>query len=269
MEIVILDTPEEVERFAASILLAEVSQNSSANLGLATGRTMEGIYPYFVEAYKKGLKFSRVKTFNLDEYVGISPAHESSFYHYMDKHLFRDTDIDAENIFIPHGRALDSTEEIKRFEAAIQRSGGIDIQLLGVGNNGHIGFNEPPSSFGSPTRIVTLAEETRRQNAPAFGGDIERVPRKAYTMGLRTILAAKRIVLVATGSHKARAIAGAIEGPIKATLPASAIQIHPDPWVILDSEAAQELNLIEYYKAQASESDSVKAQHDFIYRFMG
>ena len=268
MEIIILDSAEEVELFAASILLAKVTSKRHASLGLATGRTMEGIYTHFVAAHEKGLRFSSLKTFNLDEYIGLSPIHEASFYYYMDQHFFSKTDISPDNVYIPHGRALNISDEIHQFEQAIERVGGIDIQLLGIGNNGHIGFNEPPSSFGSPTRVVTLSEETRHQNAPAFAGDLERVPTQAITMGIRTILRAHQLVLVATGSHKAEAVSKAIEGPISASLPASAIQFHPDPWVILDTEAAQNLEFTDYYNAQTAGSQRVQEIREFIYQYM-
>src|SRR5690625_2211411 len=155
-----------------------------------------------------------------------------------------------------------------RFNLSITRGASIDIQLRGIGNNRHIGFIDPPSSLSSPTRVVTLSEETRRQNAGAFGGDLERVPTKAITMGLRTILRARQLLLVATGSHKANAIANAVEGPIRATVPASAIQLHPDPWIVLDREAAQNLEFIDYYKAQAGGSERVADQLQFIYQYM-
>lgn len=268
MEVIILDTAEEAEQFAASIILSKISKESHARLGLATGRTMEGVYSHFVDAHERGLNFSNIRTFNLDEYIGLSPANEASFYHYMDEHLFKKIDMPLENICIPHGRALDIEVEIKQFEEAITHAGGIDIQLLGIGNNGHIGFNEPPSSLSSPTRVVTLSEETRRQNAGAFGGNLGRVPTKAITMGLRTILRARQLLLVATGSHKANAIANAVEGPIRATVPASAIQLHPDPWIVLDREAAQNLEFIDYYKAQAGGSERVADQLQFIYQYM-
>ncbi|HAR35520.1 MAG TPA: glucosamine-6-phosphate deaminase, partial [Acidobacteria bacterium] len=186
-------------------------------------------------------------TFNLDEYVGLSPDHPASFHRFMWDNLFSQINIKPENVHIPDGLASDIQAYCERYEKEIKEAGGIDIQVLGLGTNGHIGFNEPSSSLSSRTRIKTLTAQTRKNNANFFGGE-DHVPYHAITMGIGTILEARTCLLLAFGQKKARAIALAVEGPVTAMVPASALQLHPRAIIILDREAASELKNLDYYQ---------------------
>ncbi|RLI23840.1 glucosamine-6-phosphate deaminase, partial [Candidatus Bathyarchaeota archaeon] len=186
---------------------------------------------------EEGLSFSRVTTFNLDEYVGLPPDHPQSYHYYMFHNLFDHVDVRRENVHIPDGMAENLDEECRRYEEAIKEAGGIDLQLLGIGRNGHIGFNEPGSPFDSRTRVVKLSEQTRKDNARFFNS-IDEVPTHAITMGIGTIMEARRIILIASGEAKAEAIAKAVKGPKTVDVPASALQDHPDCLFIIDKEAA-------------------------------
>src|SRR5437016_9912502 len=209
---------------------------------------MESVYRVLVRMHRKeGLDFSLCSTFNLDEYVGLAPDDPHSYRHYMNAHLFRHVNIDPRNTHLPNGQALDLEVECRSYEAALSRFGGIDLQLLGIGRAGHIGFNEPLSALRSRTRVKALTPLTLKQNAPWFGAE-DKVPRRAITMGVGTIIEARRCLLLATGSSKADVIAQAVEGPITSMVTASALQLHPRCTVVVDEEAGSKLREKEYYR---------------------
>ncbi|MFA5552440.1 MAG: glucosamine-6-phosphate deaminase [Trueperaceae bacterium] len=253
MDIVILPTSEHVEKLTARLVADRIKAKPNLVLGCATGRTMEGIYDELVSlAQAHALDFSRVRTFNLDEYVGVSPDDARSYRHYMNRHFFSRVNIDAANTYVPNGLATDLEAECDAYEAAIVAAGGIDLQLLGLGSNGHIGFNEPLSGFQSRTRVQPLAPHTREQNAGMFGGDPEKVPTTALTMGVGTILDSREALLVVTGEHKADILARSLEGPVVGVITATALQFHRRCHVITDEAAAAKLNLREFYRDEVS-----------------
>lgn len=247
MRVIIEDNPQLAAVRAAQWIEGLVRRKPNCVLGLATGSTPLGIYQELIRSHQEdGLNFSDVKTFNLDEYVGLPPSHPQSYRYFMDTNLFQGLNIPREQTHVPDGRALDFLTYCEHYEQRIAAAGGIDLQLLGIGSDGHIAFNEPGSSLGSRTRVKTLNQETIRDNARFFGG-IENVPKLAITMGVGTILDARQCLLVAFGKSKANAIAQTIEGPVSAQVTASALQLHRDVIVILDEEAASELQRREYY----------------------
>jgi glucosamine-6-phosphate deaminase len=249
MEILILPTAGHAERLAARIVADRVAAKPDLVLGCATGRTMEGIYGELVRISRaEGLDYARVRTFNLDEYVGLAASDERSYHHYMQEMLFRHVNLRPEHTHLPNGMAADLPAEAARYEAEIAAAGGIDLQLLGLGNSGHIGFNEPLSSLMSRTREKALAPQTRKQNAGMFGGDPDAVPPRALTMGVGTILEAREVLMIATGAHKAEILATATEGPITAMVSATALQLHPRCHVLVDEAAAARLAGHEYYR---------------------
>lgn len=232
----------DVSRAVATRVIDAVRANPRLVLGLATGRTPLGTYEVLRRACATGrVDVSQVTTFNLDEFVGLGAAHPASFRHYMERKLFDAVDIDRAQVHFLDGAAADMDAECERYEAEIEAAGGIDLQLLGIGANGHIGFNEPGDELIARTHRVTLAESTRRHNAAAFGGDVTRVPREALSMGMATILNARAILLVATGASKARCIERMVRGPLTTRLPASFLQLHRDVELYLDGEAAARL----------------------------
>jgi glucosamine-6-phosphate deaminase len=207
-----------------------------------------GLYKELVRRHKdEGLDFSKVVTFNLDEYLDLSPSHPQSYRYFMNEHLFNHINVDPKNIHVPYGHASEVEEFCDWYEAEIQRAGGIDIQVLGIGADGHIAFNEPGSSLGSRTRLKTLTRQTIEDNARFFD-DPEEVPRFAITMGVGTILEAKEVLLLANGAKKAEIVAQALEGPITAQVSASALQLHRQVTVIVDAEAGSHLKRADYYK---------------------
>jgi glucosamine-6-phosphate deaminase len=210
---------------------------------------MIGLYRELARLHREdSLDFSRVVTFNLDEYLGISPTHPHSFHHFMLENFFSHVNIDPRNVHIPDGTITGDYEKYcASYEEDIQRAGGIDLQILGIGRNGHIGFNEPTSSFASKTRLKVLSKATVDDNRKFFSAG-ETVPRCAITIGIGTILATKRVLMLATGSAKAAAVAHAIEGPITSSVTASALQLHADATAILDEEAAAQLKQKDYYR---------------------
>lgn len=249
MEIVILPTARDAELLAARIVADRLAANPHLVLGCATGATMEGIYAELVRLHREeGLSFARATTFNLDEYVGLEPSDERSYHYYMRRHLFTHVDLRPERAHLPNGVAADLDAEARAYEAAIETAGGIDLQLLGLGRTGHIGFNEPLSALMSRTRHIALTPTTREQNAPMFGGDPSQVPERALTMGVGTILGAREILMVVTGEHKAGILAQATEGPITAMISATALQLHPHCVVMVDEAAASKLAGREHYK---------------------
>lgn len=251
MEILILETPKAAEVFAARFVADRMRTKPELVLGCATGRTMEGIYAELVRLHREqGLDFAAVRTFNLDEYVGLPAEDPRSYHAYMRQHLFQHVNLRPEHTHIPRGDADDLPLEALRYEALIKSVGGIDLQLLGLGSTGHIGFNEPLSALMSRTREKALAPITRQQNAPMFGGDPEAVPPRALTMGVGTILEAREVLMVVTGPHKADMLALATEGPITSMVSASALQLHPHCIVMIDEAAAANLEGIDYYRWQ-------------------
>jgi glucosamine-6-phosphate deaminase len=248
MEVIIKSDAHAAARLAARKIAALVRREPSAVLGLATGRTPIETYERLVEYHRnEGLDFSRVTTFNLDEYVGLDPKHTASYHAYMEGVLFSKVNIDRGRTHLPDGLATDIPKTCREYEDRIRAAGGIDIQILGIGSDGHLGFNEPTSSLSSRTRIKTLTDRTRKDNAAYFGGE-ESVPRHVITMGLGTIMDAKVCLLLAYGRKKAAAIAHAVEGPVTAMVPASILQMHPAAVVIIDDEAAAELKRADYYR---------------------
>ncbi len=243
MEIIIKPTPEAATQIAARLLVRLIQEKPNAVLGLATGSTMELLYR---ELVAKKLDWSKLTTFNLDEYIGISPMHPQSYHSFMWEKLFSQVNVSIKNVHIPDGLAKDVPAACKHYEEKIVAANGIDLQLLGIGTDGHIGFNEPTSSLASRTRIKTLTPQTRKDNARFFDS-AEEVPFHVITMGIGTILESRHCVLLAFGKNKARAIAEAVEGPITSMNPASALQLHPKVTVFLDEAAAAELKMRDYY----------------------
>ena len=248
MRVLVTPDYQTLSEEAAAIVIKSVRSKPSLTLGLPTGQTPLGMYLELVRTYRVAdVDFSEVTTFNLDEYVGLIPADPNSYRHYMEQHLFRQVNIDPRNTHLPNGMANDLDAECRNYEALIQRFGGIDLQLLGIGKAGHIGFNEPLSALRSRTRVKALTPTTLKQNAASFGGE-ERVPRRAITMGVGTIIEARRCLLLATGASKAEVIARAVEGPITSMVTASTLQLHPRCTVIVDESAAAKLTEQEYYR---------------------
>jgi glucosamine-6-phosphate deaminase len=246
MEIVILPSADDVGRTAARIVAELILRNPRAVLGLATGATQEPVYAELGRLHAvDGIDFSQITTFNLDEYVGLAPGHPGSFHHYMCERFLNRVNVSRERVHLPDGMASDVSLACAEYEGAIRAAGGIDLQLLGIGLDGHIGFNEPTSSLASRTRLKTLTPATMAGVSAQLGKD---APRHAITMGIATILDARRCLLLACGRHKATAIARAVEGPVSAFVPASALQLHPRATVLLDEDAASGLALADYYR---------------------
>ncbi len=244
MEVIVRPDADAAATLTAQLIAARVRAKPNLVLGLATGRTMERVYDNLALL---GLDFSGCRSFNLDEYVGVPAADEHSYRRYMDDHLFGRVNIARANTHVPDGMAPDLGAETAHYERLIQEAGGIDLQLLGIGEDGHIGFNEPLSSLMSRTREKALSAATRLQNAGMFGGDADRVPARALTMGVGTIMDAREVLLLATGAAKAAILAKALEGPITAMISASALQLHAHCTVVLDRDAASELTQRDYY----------------------
>lgn len=247
MKVLICEDEQGAVTRAAGLIADHVAAHPDAVLGLATGGTMLPLYERLIALHRAGLSFARVTSFNLDEYVGLPAEHPASYHSYMRQALFDHLDIDASRTHLPRGDAPDPHIESDRYEAAIAAAGGIGLQLLGLGQNGHIGFNEPTSSLASATRVKTLTKSTRIANRPYFGPG-ETPPEYAITMGVGTILSARECLLLATGEAKAAAAAAMIEGPVSAVCPASALQMHPKATVVLDRESAAQLRLTEYFQ---------------------
>lgn len=227
----------DMSRKAANIISAQVIMKPNCVLGLATGSTPVGIYKQLIEWYSKGdLDFSRVKTANLDEYKGLTKENDQSYYHFMRENLFRHVNINEAYTNIPDGTETDANKEAARYEETIKELGGIDLQLLGLGHNGHIGFNEPSDIFTRDTHIVDLQESTIEANKRFFD-TIEEVPKQAYTMGIGTIMSAKKILLVVSGEDKAEILHDIITGPVSPRVPASILQLHPDVIIVADEAA--------------------------------
>ncbi len=249
MEVIIVPDRHKAALLTARIIAKELRAKPNLILGLATGRTMERVYAYLAVFHEReGLDFSRCHTFNLDEYIGLPSGDAGSYRHYMEEHLFGKVNIRPEHTHLPDGTAADLGAECRAYEERIRELGGIDLQLLGIGGDGHIGFNEPLSALLSRTREKALTPATLAQNAEMFGGDLAKVPRRAITMGVGSILDCRRCLLLATGASKAAILARAVEGPITAMVTASALQLHPRCQVVVDEEAATSLSGQEYYR---------------------
>ncbi len=248
MEVIILPSEHQAIELAADHVAKLLRAKPDAVLGLATGRSQLGVYAELVRLHAdEGLDFSRATTFNLDEYIGLGPGHPGSFHHYMQEHLFAPVNLTPEHVHVPDGMAPDMAAHCAAYEASIVAAGGIDLQWLGIGGDGHIGFNEPSSSLSSRTRIKTLTAATRHDNAALFAEG--EVPRHVITMGIGTIMDSRECLLLALGEHKARAVADAVEGPITASVPASILQLHVAAKVVLDEAAAGSLERAEYYRS--------------------
>lgn len=250
MRVIIVKDYDEMSKEAAKIVKERLLQKPNLVLGLATGSTPIGLYKELIRMHKEeNLDFSNVITFNLDEYYGLSGDHPQSYRYFMDVHLFNGINIKKENTHVPDGTVpIEKIEEYcKSYEEMIKKVGGIDLQVLGIGGDGHIAFNEPGSSIYSRTRLVALDEQTIKDNSRFFE-KIEDVPRFALTMGVGTILEAKEIIFLANGAKKAEVVAKAIEGPITSQITASALQLHPRVTAIFDQEAASKLERKKYYQ---------------------
>lgn len=241
MNIIVTDSYEQMSRVAANRIAACVNADPDCVLGLATGSTPIGLYAQLVEDCKAGrVSFAGVTTFNLDEYRGLDPKHVQSYRYFMQDNLFNHVDIDVANTHVPDGACADAEEACAAYEEGIAEAGGIDLQLLGLGHNGHIGFNEPCADFPRETHCVELTESTINANSRLFDSADE-VPREAYTMGIGTIMAAREILVVASGADKADIVAKAFLGPVTPEVPASVLQFHPNVTVIVDEAAGANL----------------------------
>src|SRR5712692_388136 len=248
MLVVIKKDYEEVSSEAARIIAGAVRSNPTIVLGLATGSTPLGLYKELIALHRAGdLDFSQATSFNLDEYLGLPASHPQSFHFFMKQNFFSHVNLSSANVHIPDGTISgDYDAYCAQYEQCIKAAGGIDLQILGIGRNGHVGFNEPTSSLASRTRLKALSRETVEDNRHFFANESE-MPKCAITMGIGTILEARKIILLATGESKAAVIAKSIEGPITCAVSASALQLHPDVTFILDAPAASQLTQRDYY----------------------
>lgn len=238
MKVIVVENYEEVSAKAFEVMHELVAAKPNAVLGLATGSSPIGLYENMIKDHKEnGTSYANCQSFNLDEYVGIDRNHEQSYYTFMHENLFNGIDIKEENVHLPYGN---TKEDCEAYEQSMENVT-VDIQVLGIGSNGHIGFNEPGTSFDEETHIVTLKEGTRKDNARFFENDINKVPTHAITMGIATIMKAKKILLVATGANKADAVSAMVDGPVSVDCPASVLQNHSDVVVIVDKAAASKL----------------------------
>ncbi|WP_295159236.1 glucosamine-6-phosphate deaminase [Selenomonas sp. AE3005] len=238
MRIIITDSYEKMGLEAANIVAGQIYLKPNSVLGLATGSTPVSMYQRLAAVHKSvGLDFSEVTTFNLDEYIGMSPENPQSYHYFMQENFFRHININQDNVYIPNGMAEDMTVEGQRYEKLIEAKGGIDLQVLGIGQNAHIGFNEPDVKFAATTHKVELDEETIQANSRFFASADE-VPRYAISMGIKTIMMAEHVILLANGSNKAAAVYKAVCGDVTPEAPASILQLHRDVAVIVDEEAA-------------------------------
>lgn len=237
MKIAVCENYDELSNKAFEVIKEQVVAKPDSVLGLATGSSPVGLYKDMIKDHKEnGTSYKDVVTYNLDEYVGIDRNDPQSYYTFMNENLFSGIDIDPKNTHVPYGN---TKEDCEKYEDSVN---GVDIQVLGIGQNGHIGFNEPGTPFDEPTHIVDLTENTREANARFFDNDIDKVPAQAITQGIGTIMKAKKILLVANGANKADAVKAMIEGPVSVECPASVLQNHPDVVVVIDKEAASKLS---------------------------
>ena len=249
MEIVILPDAEAIGRLAADQICALLDRKPDAVLGLATGSSPLPTYDELVRRHDAGqVSFAGARAFTLDEYVGLAADHPERYRHVIEREFTGRVDLDPSRVAGPDGLATDVPTACAAYEQAIADAGGVDLQILGIGTDGHIGFNEPGSSLASRTRIKTLTRQTRIDNARFFDDDIEQVPTHCLTQGLGTIMAARHVILVATGRSKAEAVHHLVEGSVSAMWPASILQHHPHVTVLLDGAAARRLQLADYYR---------------------
>lgn len=239
MELIVVKNYEEMSKKAGSIISSQVIIKPNSVLGLATGDTPLGMYNDLVKKYKENeVDFSKVKTFNLDEYYGLEKDNIQSYYFYMMNNFFKFINIDISNVNIPNGTSNNIEEDCLNYERKIKEAGGIDIQVLGIGVNGHIGFNEPNVNFEAETHLVNLDEKTIKSNARFFNS-IDEVPKQAISMGIKTILQSKKIILLASGESKAEAVYNTVKGKISPEVPSSILQLHQNVTIILDESAAK------------------------------
>ncbi|MFC3884910.1 glucosamine-6-phosphate deaminase [Bacillus songklensis] len=237
MNIIAVKNYEEMSKKAAEFIIDTVKTKPNAVLGMATGGTAVGTYKCLIQDFNQNkTSYKQAYTVNLDEYIGIDPEHEQSYHTYMDNHLFQHIDLPKNHQYIPNGNAKNLEAECKRYEEAIEALGGVDLQILGIGHNGHIGFNEPGTSFDSKTQVVELAESTRKANARFFE-DLNEVPTQAITMGIATILKSKKILLLVSGKGKAEILQKLLTCDITESIPATALKKHPNVTIIADKEA--------------------------------
>ena len=237
MEVILVENYSEMSEHAARIVEEQIIENDHSILGLATGSTPLGLYRNLIEGHqKRGISYKNVQSFNLDEYLGLDQDHQGSYYTFMYENLFKDIDISKEHIQIPHSQPRSVEEECERYDHVIDRIGPIDLQILGIGSNGHIGFNEPGSNLNSTTHVVELAASTRNDNA-LFFESLEEVPTHAITMGLQSILKSKRILLLASGERKAEAVKRLLSAHVNEMFPASHLWNHDDVTLIVDQDA--------------------------------
>ena len=249
MEIIIVESALRAATVAADAFERLLSGSERPVVGLATGRSPLPAYREIIERCRNArMSFARTRVFLLDEYVDLDPDHPQSCRNLIQRELAGRVDLPPGSLFAPEGASADLSTAPETYERLIADAGGIDLQLLGIGGNGHIGFNEPPSSLSSRTRLTVLAPETRRDNAWSFEGDLDKVPRHGITQGIGTILEARHLVLIATGEAKSGAIASAVEGPVTAMVPASALQLHPNATIIIDEAACGQLEHADYYR---------------------
>lgn len=259
VRIIVLPTAAETAQIGAALVAAVVDRNSRAVLGFATGSSPEPLYAALREHADQGLDFSEVTGFALDEYIGLDPTHPESYHSVLARDVVRPLALDPARMNVPDGLGDPDTAG-PAYDRAIAASGGVALQILGVGANGHLGFNEPGSSFASRTREVTLSARTRDDNRRFFGGELATVPGSAMTQGIGTILEARSLLVVANGAHKAEAIGAALEGPLSSSCPTSAVQLHPSVTVLLDADAAAGLTRRDYYaEANAAWLERVRA----------
>ncbi|MBI3318006.1 MAG: glucosamine-6-phosphate deaminase [Candidatus Omnitrophica bacterium] len=242
MEVIVKESYDEMSKLSAELIADIIRRKPRAVLGLATGSTPLGTYKELIRLHKQeGLDFSRVVTFNLDEYVGLDHGHPQSYHFFMSENFFKQININPKNVHLPDGTAKDIPAFCRWYEEEIVKAGGLDAQLLGIGSNGHIAFNEPGSSLGSRTRVKTLDDKTRQDNARFFR-TMGEVPKYAITMGIGTIMDARQLILLANGAGKSDAISKTCEGPITAMVPATIVQLHPRATIIVDKQAASKLS---------------------------
>lgn len=241
MKVIVTENYEEMSLKAYEVMKEVLTSKDNAILGLATGSTPIGLYKNMIKDYKYGnVSYKNVKSVNLDEYIGQGVGDEQSYVEFMRNNLFNHIDIDLANTDLPSGKASDMQKECDRYNAKLN-SISVDVQVLGIGGNGHIGFNEPNTPFGSQTHVVDLTERTIKDNARFFAS-IDEVPTQAISMGIRNVMNAKKILLIASGENKADAIKATVEGPVTEAVPASVLQLHPDCYIVVDKAAASKLS---------------------------
>lgn len=263
MQVVILKDDKQVALYGANLVIQQILRKPDSVLGLATGSSPVALYNNLIEAnQKKTVSFSQVKSFNLDEYLGLPESHPQSYRYFMQQNLFDKIDIQTDLTSVPPGKPEDPYVACDQYEEAIKSASGIDLQILGIGGNGHIGFNEPSSSLASRTRVKTLTRETIQDNARFFNED-EVQPTLAITMGIGTIMESRHIILLATGKNKQEAVKSLIEGPVSASCPASALQFHPHVTVICDTAAAEKLEHQEFYNHMENQNQQLVLKYGY------